>query len=449
MWLNGPAGAGKSAIAQEIAELCYKSGCLLASFFWSRSAVGRNNEDRLMASLAYQLLTAIPQLRPLIEEVVETDRYIFTRDLATQMESLIIRPWNKLFENDQKGPVDSKTPKVVILDGLDECGTEEAQQSILKVIADSLPKFPIPLCFLIASRPEKAIRHSFNDQPLLEITSPLVLDEKYHPDADIRLFLVESFESVKRTHELRSLLPRHWPTHDDIDHLVRKSSGQFIYAATVVKFVRSSRARPKEQLDIILGITAAGAATPFAELDALYSHIFSSVSKDHLPKALEILGFSMLVNADQSEMEYLTVRQIETILSYAHGDLQLNLIDLHSVLHVPAIKAENDVNDDDDDGDDDDNHNNDEDRDDNGDNEEEQEDSDDADGDHDEEDNDDEDPDDELRFLHASLRDFLFDPSRSKDFYIDQSEAHARITQHFLRYIRKYSPGTEDRYSCK
>jgi hypothetical protein len=163
-WLNGPAGAGKSAIAQEIAELCYKSGCFLASFFWSRNAAGRNNEDRLIASLAYQLLTAIPHLRCPIEEVVETDRYIFTHDLATQMESLIIQPWKKLFENNQKEPVDSKTPKVIILDGLNECGTEEAQQSILKLIADSLQKFPIPLCLLIASRPEKAIRHSFTPE---------------------------------------------------------------------------------------------------------------------------------------------------------------------------------------------------------------------------------------------------------------------------------------------
>jgi len=405
-WLNGPAGAGKSAIAQEIAELCYKSGCLGASFFWSRSAVGRNNEDRLIASLAYQLLTAIPQLRRPIEEAVETDRYIFTRDLATQMESLIIQPWKKLFENNQKGPVDSKTPKVIILDGLDECGTEEAQeaqQSILKVIADSLEKFPIPLCFLIASRPEKAIRHSFNDQPLLKITSPLILDEKYHPDDDIRLFLVESFESVKRTHELRSLLPRNWPTHNDINHLVRKSSGQFVYAATVVKFVRSSRGRPKEQLDIILGITTAGAATPFAELDALYSHIFSLVLKDHRPRALEILGFAMLVDIGYSHVNRLTVRQIETILSYTHGDLQLYLIDLHSVLHVPAIKAEDD----------------------------------------------DEDKDDQLRFHHASLRDFLLDPFRSKDFYIDQGTAYAHIAQLFLRYISEYSPDTEDRHSCK
>jgi hypothetical protein len=402
-WLNGPAGAGKSAIAQEIAELCHISGCLVACFFWSRSAAGRNNEERLIASLAYQLLTAIPQLRHLIEEVVATDPYIFTRSLATQMESLIIQPLKKAYENNRKARVDSEGPKVIILDGLDECATQEAQQSILKVIGDSVRKFPIPICFLIASRPEKAIRDSFNDQPLLAITARLVLDDRYHPDDDIRLFLTESFESVKRTHELRSLLPRAWPTTQEIDQLVRKSSGQFIYAATVVKFVRSSRGRPKEQLDIILGITAAAAdAAPFAELDALYCRIFSFVLKNHLPRALEILSVAFLV---ETYGEHLTARRIETILSYRHGELQLILIDLHSVLYVPVLKAEDDE--------------------------------------------DQFDEENKLRILHTSLQDFLMDQSRSKEFYIDERKAHARIAQLFLHYIREYSPDTEDVYSCK
>jgi len=258
----------------------------------------------------YQLLTAIPQLRHFIEDVVATDPYIFTRSLATQMEYFIIHPLKKAFENNRKGRVDSEGPKVIILDGLDECATQEAQRSILR---DSVRKFPIvPICFLIASRPEKAIRDSFNDQPLLAITARLVLDDRYHPDDDIRPFLAESFESVKRTHELRSLLPRAWPTIHEIEQLVRKPSGQFIYAATVVKFVGSSRGRPKEQLDIILGITTAADAAPFAELDALYCRIFSFVLKDHLPRALEILSVAFLV---ETHGEHLTARRIETILS--------------------------------------------------------------------------------------------------------------------------------------
>ena len=37
LWLNGAAGAGKSAIAQRIAELCHEADILLATFFFSRS----------------------------------------------------------------------------------------------------------------------------------------------------------------------------------------------------------------------------------------------------------------------------------------------------------------------------------------------------------------------------------------------------------------------------
>ncbi|KAF8813230.1 hypothetical protein BYT27DRAFT_6380376 [Phlegmacium glaucopus] len=219
-WLNGPAGAGKSAIAQEIAELYHKSGRLAASFFWSRNVTGRNNEKRLVASLACQLLIAIPKMRGYVEKVLENDPSLLSRSLATQMQSLVVEPLVKIFGHDQQRPVDSELPKLIILDGLDECGTAEAQQYILKVISDSILKFPIPLFFLISSRPEQAIRDSFNDQHLLELTVRLVLDEKYYPDDDIRLFLVESFESVKRSHALRSCLPCVWPIAEDINQLI-------------------------------------------------------------------------------------------------------------------------------------------------------------------------------------------------------------------------------------
>ncbi|KAF8811009.1 hypothetical protein BYT27DRAFT_6470260 [Phlegmacium glaucopus] len=392
-WLYGPAGAGKSAIAQEIAELYHKSGRLAASFFWSRNVAGRNNEKRLVASLAYQLLIAIPQIRGYIEEAIENDPSILSRSLAAQMQSLVLEPLDSVFGHDQRRPVDSELPKLIILDGLDECGTAEAQRYILKVISDSILKFPIPLFFLISSRPEQAIRDSFNDQHLLELTVRLVLDEKYHPDDDIRLFLVESFESVKRSHSLRSCLPCVWPIAEDINQLVSKSSGQFIYAATVVKFVRSPRRRPGEQLKIILGINATGKDTPFAELDVLYCQIFSMV--EDLPRALEVLSFLFLIERLQHEDS--SARLIETILSYAPGDLQLILIDLHSVLDVPEME--------DDRGD--------------------------------------------LRALHASLEDFLMDPARSRNLFIDRGKAHAQIARHFLRYIRDYdSRDTSHHYDC-
>ncbi|KAF8801513.1 hypothetical protein BYT27DRAFT_7309549 [Phlegmacium glaucopus] len=393
-WLYGPAGAGKSAIAQEIAELYHKSGRLAASFFWSRSVAGRNNEKCLVSSLAYQLLIAIPQIRGYIEEAIENDPSLLFLSLATQMQSLVVEPLEKVFSHDQQRAVDSEIPKLIILDGLDECGTAEAQRYILKVISDSVLKFPIPLFFLICSRPEQAIRDSFNDQNLLELTVRLALDEKYRPDDDIRLFLVESFESVKRSHALLRCLPCDWPIVEDIDLLVKKSSGQFIYAATVVKFVRPPRRRPDEQLKIILGINTAGNDTPFAELDALYCQIFSMV--EDLPSALEVLSVLFLVDGIRGYAS--SARVIETILSYASGDLQLILIDLHSVLNVPGME---------------DNHG-------------------------------------DLRSHHASLQDFLMDPARSGNLFIDQGKAHAQIARHLLRCIRDYySQDTDHRYHCE
>ena len=48
MWLTGPAGTGKSAIVQTIAETCYEAGLLAASFF-SRIVADRNVDNHLPA----------------------------------------------------------------------------------------------------------------------------------------------------------------------------------------------------------------------------------------------------------------------------------------------------------------------------------------------------------------------------------------------------------------
>src|SRR6188768_3660976 len=50
-WLYGPAGAGKTAIADSIAELCHDEGRLAAAFFFSRGADGRKNVGHFISSL--------------------------------------------------------------------------------------------------------------------------------------------------------------------------------------------------------------------------------------------------------------------------------------------------------------------------------------------------------------------------------------------------------------
>src|SRR5271168_1138881 len=60
MWLFGPAGAGKSAIAKTIAEIAAEKGLLIAAFFCSRTSSTRGTKNCLVVTLAYQLALSIP-----------------------------------------------------------------------------------------------------------------------------------------------------------------------------------------------------------------------------------------------------------------------------------------------------------------------------------------------------------------------------------------------------
>jgi hypothetical protein len=102
------------------------------------------------------------------------------------------------------------------------------------------------------------------------ITGAIVLDEKYAPNDDIRRYLEDEFFRIFTKRNISSI-----PSDTDIDHLVSKASGQFIYASTVIKFIDDDDYSPSEQLDIVLNLRPACLPSPYAQLDQLYIQIFS------------------------------------------------------------------------------------------------------------------------------------------------------------------------------
>jgi hypothetical protein len=248
MWLFGPAGAGKSAIAKKIAELAAERGLLIGAFFFSRTSPTRNIKDRLIATLAYQMTVSIPDTRALVEDAIQRDPAIFNKNLRIQIESLLIKPFQSV--STQTIPC----PKLIIIDGLEECSNSQAQVYILDAISRSFSKHKLPIICLVVSRPESDIMDSFNrNDPLKSIHCRLALDDTYLPDDDIRRFFSDKFEDIRYTHRLRSTIPNPWPTEGSLNALVEKSSGQFLFAATVVKFVQSNHHRPAARLDDTLG----------------------------------------------------------------------------------------------------------------------------------------------------------------------------------------------------
>ncbi|KAF9256328.1 hypothetical protein L218DRAFT_911510, partial [Marasmius fiardii PR-910] len=186
-WLSGPAGVGKSAIAQTIAETLERKG-LVASFFFFRQDPKRNNPNYLMLTIAHGLMVNIPELRKPISQRVSADPKILDACLKDQLTDLIFEPllaqrgwWNRISRVWADWPRPStRRPNLVIIDGLDECADEKTQTHILITLASELGKHsdsPSPLRFLICSRPEPWIRETFDSGHLRRLRKNVKLDD--------------------------------------------------------------------------------------------------------------------------------------------------------------------------------------------------------------------------------------------------------------------------------
>ncbi|KAF5310531.1 hypothetical protein D9619_007699 [Psilocybe cf. subviscida] len=391
-WLHGPAGVGKSALAQSLSLELKGEGNHAASFFFSRTSAGRNNGDQLIMTLAYQLATNIPALRRFMSKAVKKNPAIFTASNAVQMQTLIIDPINKwqkkyhwsvwrlvhrIFNITEK-----PHPRLILVDGLDECNNPDIQRDLILCIALAVRQLAIPFRFVIASRPEAHILATFELDPAFQdlngvkVTKQNLGDDE-DADEQITAFLLKEFAEIRRVHPIRDFLPERWPRPDQIAQLVSKSSKGFIYPATVIRYIKMRNNRPDECLERILGLSAIPTFDkPYESLDFLYRHIFESVPEINKTSIHEIFHFLVLPSTWDGVTSAST---IERHFGYKPGHVQHVL---HDLLCLVALT-----------------------------------------------------PNGYIKVLHASLPDFLLDQSRSGLLCIDVGDAHATITASHLSNI--------------
>ena len=215
---------------------------------------------------------------------------------------------------------------LVIIDGLDECHDNATQQSILRLLCDAITVHKLPLRILIGSRPESIIRDSFDQESLYTVTRRVVLDETFDPGRDIQVFLQDGFAKICVTNPILSHVEQPWPEEGIIDLLVQRSSGQFIYAATVLKFVGAEFRSPTNQLALVLRPDP----TAFSDLDQLYTQILSAY-----PSAVNIVKVLGIISVSHGDLQEV----MEDIFGMEEGELKLVLRGLSSL-----IKDENDGN---------------------------------------------------------------------------------------------------------
>ncbi|KAJ6465448.1 hypothetical protein C8R45DRAFT_1174056, partial [Mycena sanguinolenta] len=224
LWLYGPAGAGKSAIMQTLAGQLRDAGRLGACFFFQRGNAMRGNGKTVFTTIAYQLALNVPWLRMPISQVVENTPSVVALSIETQMQKLISEPCY---------PYGGCEPLTIRIDGLDECDGHDVQQTILRAIRSSAAYYPIPVRFVIASRPEPHIREVFESPFYSGHYHSVNVEQSFH---DVRKYLSDEFARIHREHDTMARVPSSWPSEAILAKLVRKSSGHFIYASTIIKF---------------------------------------------------------------------------------------------------------------------------------------------------------------------------------------------------------------------
>ncbi|KAJ2925648.1 hypothetical protein H1R20_g11449, partial [Candolleomyces eurysporus] len=351
--MTGAAGAGKSALQQTIAEECSGSNTLGSAFFFSAGDPTRNNLSCIVPTIAFQLALHSPALRHAIGMVIEDNPLVFKKKIKIQMDMLIVTPFKRLCAS---GELDRNTfPHAILIDGLDECSGEENQAELLSAIKNCLLDNDFPFRIFIASRPEWAIRTALDNDPegyLHRLAYHIKLSDMYDATGDIRCYLWTRLRGIgSRSRDRRAQSPL-WPTKEDIEKLVAAASGQFVYAATVVKYVSERRGSPVDRLRAIIDWTPEGdqQTRPLELLDILYRNILSTAKE--LYEAVDTnrgRDFLLLVRAHQMNsdgrigFERDSIRSFDEIISLEEGGHQVLFSDLHSLVFVRQSPIETEV----------------------------------------------------------------------------------------------------------
>ncbi|KAJ3551898.1 hypothetical protein NP233_g12995 [Leucocoprinus birnbaumii] len=322
LWVVGPAGVGKSAIIQTVAELELESNTsrVLAALFFS-ALNRRNNPSKVVATLSYQIALKHPSYRQYLRSKLKTDPKLWHKSIITQFAEFIVHPFVKRRLYQDSGRI------LIFIDGLDD------------------QRFPdAPLLWIIASRPEAHITEHLARKRLKDSFEKVdVVVNSIEACRDTEHYLRAEFEKMRKSNVVMLFYPR-WPPEDSFLKIAAAASGLFAYATTAVRFIGDSRAGdPISNFQLIVALVdqvcppngaRPSSDQPMRQLDKLYLHILSRVSDTDLPCTREVLAAMILDIPMLAHVRHITSALCEW-LCLAPNRLYSALRQLHAVLDIP------------------------------------------------------------------------------------------------------------------
>ena len=257
LWVYGLAGSGKSTLSTTIAQIMRSHHRLGAFFFFSRD-IPQRNFATLIRTLAYRLAMFDARFATAISRVVADHENIAEMPLEFQFETL-------LSSNGLKSVEWSEGPIILIIDALDECGSEANRKVLIRVLSKGFSDLPSFLRIIVVSRPELDIEHALGSH-LHVRPYPLEIDSATNKD-DVTEFIRYRLEEIRAAD---GYLGDHWPGDDEINSLANSAGGLFIWASTACLYIEDSYS-PNERLsELINKQPEVNSSRPFAHLDSLY-----------------------------------------------------------------------------------------------------------------------------------------------------------------------------------
>ncbi|KAG8697825.1 hypothetical protein FRC08_006307 [Ceratobasidium sp. 394] len=363
-WLNGMAGTGKTTIAYSLCEHIESASKLAASFFCSRQSPECRDVGRILPSIAYQLSLFSDPFRYAIFKVLKSNPLAHNKPPEEQFESLIATP---LWEIKDTLPSDL----VIVIDALDECDSAEGMDEMLSALLAHAPDLPVKL--LLTSRPNQNILEQMGSDGAERVRSLLHLH-------DLDRLVVQSDIETYLTTELGRLKLN----TTDLNRLVERSGVLFVYAATVVRYLKYQKfARSAERLKQVLSATASDGGE-HRELDALYTTVLDAALGDDSLRDLEREQMNLVIRTVVCAQEPLSLNDIAGLLERNAESVRADLGPLLSVLQI----SESGV----------------------------------------------------VTTLHESFPDYLFDDKRSKQFYCDRKTHNAWFARACFALLKAPNP---------
>jgi hypothetical protein len=324
-WINGPAGYGKSALAQTIAESYAAEGRLLGSFFFLRGAGERSHISRLIPTLAHQISLSVPGTKLLIESALEDEPALpeSTVSLAYQLQRLVIEPvhlnTSQISYNSESVSCSVKR-QIVVIDALDECDDKAQMADFIDVLLSaSSGRIHLPFWIILTSRVEEHIRKKFDSSEACFLHR-LEL-QNFNARADIKVHFHRAFDGIyDQNWRIMQRIPKPWPSAQDLTALLDKAGSSFAFATTLIQYVGGDRL-PHKAMQKLLTSGVNG-------LDSLYEQVLSSASwtKDFC----QILGTITVLKNNKS------ISFLSSLLSIHHEEVICELLEVQSIIKIPG-----------------------------------------------------------------------------------------------------------------